>query len=292
MELLASRDSWWMSQCEAALLAEGIPSRWLTPWQQGAGQALVLDVPASEAERALEILSEQLADELAARSASSAARPWIPLLLQPDFAFALCLSLLLLAYYLVSGGYGGQGPLFRAGVLTTSAFHAGQWWRVVTAATLHADLEHVASNAGFLILLGWAASERFGAGVTLALLVGTAVAGFGVSLAFSDATSTVGASGGLFGLLGAAGGHGFRGRSDVPFPWRERLRVGGAAVLLLAFTAFSPEANIWAHVGGFTGGLVVGLLSPVHRRPVLWVQLTAGAAAVAALLFAWSRAVS
>ena len=260
MELLASRDSWWMTQCEAALLAEGIPSRWVAPWEKEAKGALVLDVPASECERAVELLSEQLQDELEKREAAARPRAWVPILLQPDFAFALCLALLLVAFYGVTGGAAAHGPWFERGALVTSAFHAGEWWRVVTAATLHADPEHVLGNAGFLVLLGWAASERFGPGVMLFVFVGTAVVGFLVSLAFTDTGVTVGASGGLFGLLGASGGQGWRGRRRAQFPWRERLRVGGAAVLLLAFTAFSQEANIAAHVGGFAAGIALILL--------------------------------
>ena len=290
MEMLASRDTWWMAQAEAALSAEGIPSRWLSPWEKGGNGALLLDVPASEAVRACELLSEQLGDELADRQKATAPKAWVPLLLQPDFAFALCLALLLVAFYVVSGGSATGSVLFRRGALDTSSFHAGEWWRLVTAATLHADLEHIGSNAVFLLLLAWAASERFGAGVTLWMFVFTAVAGFVVSVVFSDATLTVGASGGLFGLLGASGGHGFRGRRDVAFPWRERLRVGGAAVLLLAFTAFSPEANIPAHVGGFAAGLVAGLLAPAGRRPGALVQATGAVLGVGLVAAAWAAA--
>jgi membrane associated rhomboid family serine protease len=292
MEMLASRDTWWMAQAEAVLSAEGIPSRWVSPWEKSANGALLLDVPASEAVRACELLSEQLGDELVTRQQATAPRAWVPLLLQPDFAFALCLALLLVAFFVVSGGTAAGSVLFRRGALDTSSFHAGEWWRLVTAATLHADLEHIGSNAVFLLLLAWAASERFGAGVTLGLFVLTAMAGFVVSLVFSDATLTVGASGGLFGLLGASGGHGFRARRDVAFPWRERLRVGGAAVLLLAFTAFSPEANIPAHLGGFVAGLIGGLFGPVGRRPGTAWQVAGAAVGIGLVAAAWASALT
>ncbi len=289
MEILATRDTWWMAQCEAALLAEGIPGRWVEPWQAAARGVMLLDVPTSEAERVSGLLSEQLGEDLHRRAGARGVERWVPLLLQPAFATALCLSLLLLVFFALTGGADEPSAYFREGAMVTRRFLAGEWWRMVTAATLHADLAHVLGNASFLLVLGWAANERFGAGVALWLWLATAVLGFVASLFFSEATSTVGASGGLFGLLGAAGGHGVRNvqrRGRIDFPWRERLRVGGAAVLLLAFTAFSPEANIAAHVGGFFAGFVLGYLLP--RRPLKnHAQLASGLATVVVLVGAW-----
>ena len=290
MELLASRNSWWMTQCEAVLLAEGITPRWTTPADRAVAGTFVLDVPTSDGARAVELLSEQLGDELEKNSRSVPAGGWVPLFLQPDFAFGLCLSLLLLAFYVVSGGVAHNGDLFRRGAMVVEAFAQGQWWRAITAATLHADMQHALSNAGFLLLLAWAASERFGPGITLFLWLATAVAGFVASFWFSDATLTIGASGGLFGLLGAAGGHGLRTRRPTLLAWRERLRVGGAAVLLLAFTAFSPEANIPAHLGGFVAGMLLGLALPAERRPTALWQLLGGGIATVLVIVAWMRA--
>jgi membrane associated rhomboid family serine protease len=306
MELLATRDPWWTTQCEAALLSQGIRSRWLPlpQPQPGVAGALVLDVHDSDVERAQSVLSEQLGDELAKAPAATAsaaggvgasgavgATGWTPLLLQPDFAFGLCLSLLLLAFYWVTGGFAHAGATFERGVMVMDALHRGEWWRLVTAATLHANLEHALGNASFVLVLAWAASERFGPGVTLLVWLVTAAGGFVVSVWFSDAAVvTVGASGGLFGLLGAAGGNGWRGRRDIPFAWRERMRVGGAAALLLAFTAFSREANIPAHLGGFVVGTLCGLAVPVGRRPSPVAQVACGATAAAAIVLAWGRA--
>ena len=267
MELLATRDSWWMTQCEALLAAEGISRRWLEPWQASGRGTMMLDVPASESERAVDLLSEQLGEELGSRRRPpSASEAWVPLFLQPDFAFALSFALLFVFWFWVTGGAGAGTELFARGAMLSRAAADGEWWRFVTAATLHADLEHVLSNAGFMLVLGWAASERFGAGVASALWLATAVAGFVTSLLLSDAAVTVGASGGLFGLLGAAGGHGVRRRGRGEVSWRERVRVVGAAVLLLAFTAFSPEANIPAHLGGFVAGVALGVLASPWKR--------------------------
>jgi rhomboid protease GluP len=288
MEVLSTRDSWWMTQVEAALASEGIEARWIEPWQAGARGAMVLDVPTSEVERTSDILADQLAWELRKRKEARAAQRWVPLFLQPAFAAALCLALLFILFYGVTGGSDEASDWFRRGTFATYRFVNGEWWRIVTAATLHGDAAHVVGNAGFLLVLGWAANERFGSGVTLTLWLLTAVGGFVASLLFGDATFTVGASGGLFGLLGAAGSHGVKSIHKVEFPRRERLRVFGSAVALLAFTAFSPEANIAAHVGGFVTGALLGLGLPVGRHWRASTQLALAAASLLLIALAWS----
>lgn len=292
MEVLATRDTWFITQVEAALQSQGIEPRWVTPWQAEARGVLMLDVAVSELERASDILSEQLGEEIKKRRARRPPRKWVPLLLQPAFAAALCLALLFIVFYLYAGGASEDpSPLFRRGALVTRRFWAGEWWRLVTAATLHADAPHVVGNAGFLLVLGWAANERFGSGVSLALWLVTAVCGFVAGLLFGDADLTVGASGGLFGLLGASGGHALKSIGKVEFPRRERLRAIGAAVALLAFTAFSPESNIAAHVGGFASGVALGAALPARGAAAPRLQLALALASGSTLVVAWASAV-
>jgi len=275
-----------MTECEATLLAEAIPSRWLPGDAPG---VLELEVEQGQLERAGEALSAQLGEELRQRGRETETKRWVPILLQPAFAAALCATLVLLFFHWTAGGAEHGGPLYEAGALVTSRLREGEWWRVVTAACLHADWPHAVGNAGFLLVLGWAANERFGSGVGLLLWLATAVIGFIVSLAATDIDLTVGASGGLFGLLGAAGGHALRWRPVSDFALRDKLRGGGAAVMLLAFTAFSREANIAAHVGGFAGGVLLGAALPrLTARPC--AQLAALLLTALALFVAWHLA--
>ncbi len=289
MEVLATRDAWWMAQVEAALASEGIAAQWVSPWRAEARGAAFLDVAVDEVERASDILSEQLGEELKKRAQQLPPERWVPLLLQPAFAAALCLALSFLLFYALTGGADEGSELYRRGALVTRRFLHGEWWRIVTAATLHADLRHVAGNAGFLLVLGWGANERFGAGVTAFLWLMTAVLGFFAGLAFGDADVTIGASGGLFGLLGAAGGHAARSIGKVEFPRRARLRAAGAALALLAFTAFSPESNVAAHVGGFFAGAAMGAALPARVLGNV-VQLVLGVTTAVLVLAAWSWA--
>ncbi|MBN1961729.1 MAG: rhomboid family intramembrane serine protease [Deltaproteobacteria bacterium] len=292
MHLLASHDSLWISQCNAALQAEGIEYNWCkyaneinTP--NDIYDIMVLDVEPADALNIIEILSEQLGEDISKKQRVRSPAEWVPLFLQPDFAFALCLALLLIAGSIITLDVTRASSFFQRGALLAGSLSDGQWWRLITAATLHADYQHAISNASFMLVLAWAASERLGPGVTLFYWLITAITGFIVGYLFSDINATVGASGGLFGLLGATGGNGLRGRFEISFAWRERMRIGGAAVLLLAFTAFNPESNIKAHVSGFISGLVVGFIAPVNKRANWLIQLIAGVASMAVVIFAW-----
>ncbi len=274
-----------MRQCEAALLAWGIPARWMP----GDAGATFLDVPTSEAHRASELLSVLYGEELARRrdARSTPATVSTPLLLQPPFAAAVGMAVLTLVFFWITGPTGAGGAWVHRGAYIVDRVIAGEWWRLITAATLHSDAAHAVGNAGFFLILGWAAAERFGVGMSTLVWLLTAVVGFVVTALLSDVVVSVGASGGLFGLLGGAGGHAFRHRrtpGNSPMVRRERFRALGGTVLLLAFTAFSPRANIHAHVGGFVAGIVAGVALP--RRPVAGLVQSVVAVLVGVLVVA------
>ncbi len=286
MLMLSTRDRWWMSQCDALLQAEGIEGRWLL-----VDSALVLDVPASEVERVAVALSglwgEDRQRALARRRLSELPRR--PLWLQTPFILGLGIAALLLLFFALTGGRVQGSPWFLDGRLAREDFFAGQWWRAVTAATLHADLEHVAGNAAFIWILGWGVAERYGEGIAAMGWLLTAFLGFLVSLGVTDVQLTVGASGGLFGLLGMAAVHAFKVRDRDGIGRREQLRTLGSGVLLLAFTAFSPGSNIAAHVGGFVAGASLAVALPA--RPVtVGPQLIAGGLTAVLVYVSWALA--
>jgi len=206
---------------------------------------------------------------------------------QPAFVTALGMSALTLTFFGVTGGSQMQSVWFVHGELLRTAFLQGEWWRLFTAATLHADLIHVSSNAFFFLLLGWAAGEHFGAGMMLGVCLLTSLFGFAVSLMFSDFYSSVGISGGLFGLLGASGAHAWKhAANDLESTRLSRLRSYGAAILLLAMTAFSPQANLLAHLAGFALGVLIGLAAPLASLRNS-IQLSAAMGTALMIIGAW-----
>ncbi|HSI06901.1 MAG TPA: rhomboid family intramembrane serine protease, partial [Myxococcota bacterium] len=148
MLLLTTRDNWWTTQTEAMLEAAGIEGSWVLT--HGVAELSVAD---ADGDRVAELLGEQLGEELRRRKATERdLTPRSPLFLQPAFAAAVCSAVTLLVVHTTVNK---SDAWFKLGIMVPEAVRHGEWWRLVTAATLHADANHVLHNAAFLVLLGW-----------------------------------------------------------------------------------------------------------------------------------------
>ncbi len=152
----------------------------------------------------------------------------------------------------------------------------GQWYRLLTAAFLHGSIIHLAFNMYFLWIIGQAMESALGRWRFLIIYLVTALAGSAGALVFSPNVPTVGASGALFGLLGAAvvlerqGYHVLGGQAL------------GIALINFMITFLIPNISIGGHLGGFVGGLACGLaLSQFGRGHALYGRL--GAIGIAGL---------
>lgn len=142
----------------------------------------------------------------------------------------------------------------------------GQWWRVVTAGFLHADLAHLGLNMLSLLMLGRGLEEllsRSGRWQFPVLYLASLVGGSLGAILLDFNASAVGASGAIFGLLGAA----------VAIPQRRGMGWNGFGVapwlaLNVVFTFSVPGISRGGHLGGLFVGAVVGaLLAPALRQP-------------------------
>jgi membrane associated rhomboid family serine protease len=171
---------------------------------------------------------------------------------------------------LQSGGTAGllepsARALCRLGALNGPAIaHDGQYWRLLTVMVLHAGIIHWAFNSYALYIFGPLLESLLGPFRFLGLYVGSGLAGAGASLAFNHTQLGVGASGAIFGLLGAL----------VAFFYRRR-DVGGRGplqnlLIVLALNVFigARAANVdnFAHGGGFLTGLAAMALLEVVPR--------------------------
>jgi len=190
------------------------------------------------------------------------------------------------------GGIDGVGgSVYRNGALYGPAVEAGDWWRIITAGFLHSGLLHIAFNMYFLYFLGTLLEPeigrlRFGIIYFVSLLGGS----FGALLLSPDAV-TVGASGAVFGLMGA-GILAMRARGIDPM----QSGLGVTLLLNLGITFLIPNISIGGHLGGLLAGGIVGylLFEVADRRrssmtPVLAVCVVLGVAlAVACIAVAGS----
>ena len=129
----------------------------------------------------------------------------------------------------------------------------GEWWRIVTSGFLHANLLHIGFNCFVLYQLGRLMEPvlgraRFLLVYSVALLSGA----LGVLLIDPNAL-TVGASGAVFGMMGAAVAA-MRSRGINPF----HTGLGGTIMINLLLTFSISGISIGGHVGGLIGGFIAG----------------------------------
>ncbi len=171
-----------------------------------------------------------------------------------------------LAVFLVQFTVGINAVAGDYGMWPVGIAVGGEWWRLVTAAFLHGSFLHIAFNMYVLFALGPTLERILGHSRYLILYVLAAIGGGVASYVFSDMrTVSVGASGAIFGLMGALVVAGRRLRYDVT----QVLVLLGINVVI----GFIASGVDWrAHLGGLvTGALVAAIMvlpSPRHRMAV------------------------
>jgi membrane associated rhomboid family serine protease len=180
-------------------------------------------------------------------------------------------TIMLLVTALLSGSaFGLLDPSVRAlcrlGALNAAAIaESGQWWRLLTVMVLHGNLIHWAFNSWALWAFGPTLEDVLGRARFVALYLGSGLVGAGASFAFNQTTLGVGASGAIFGLLGALVAFFFRRRqSGGSVPLQNLLLV---LLLNLLIASQSRSIDNLAHIGGFLAGLVaMGLYDAAGPR--------------------------
>lgn len=152
-----------------------------------------------------------------------------------------------------SGAVAEVGPL--GFVVHPIGVAYGEWWRIITGGFLHAGILHLGMNMLLLFMLGSQLEPLLGRARFLSLYIACLVAGsFGVLLV-SPNSATVGASGAVFGLMGAAVVAQRRAGIDI---WRNG--IGGLVAINLLLTFAVPGISAGAHVGGLVAGIAVGAI--------------------------------
>jgi membrane associated rhomboid family serine protease len=170
----------------------------------------------------------------------------------------------------------------------------GEWWRTITALTLHADLGHLVANSLAGVVFGVLVGRHFGSGLgwLLVLVCGALGNAADAMLQESDFHS-IGASTATFAAIGMVGAFVWRRGYYRTLDWRRSFAPIFAAVALLAYTGVEGEnIDVIAHVMGFAVGLICGFAAAPFdlRRLGAGAQTACGVVAVAIVAFAWTLA--
>ena len=168
----------------------------------------------------------------------------------------------------MAGGAQDLEVLLEFGALFGPLIADGQYWRLLTAMFLHADLPHLAVNGIGLLIFGQLVEKSYGRARFLAIYVLAGLFGSVASFMLNSAAIGVGASGAIFGVVGALAAYFLSQRSTMGETARRNL-IGVAilAAISLGYGMTTPGIDNWAHVGGLLGGFLLGLaLSPRYRE--------------------------
>lgn len=162
-------------------------------------------------------------------------------------------------------GRGVFGDIADKGVLFGPAVADGDWWRPITGGFLHLGIIHIGFNMLLLYQLGLLLEPALGRVRFLILYFTALIGGSFLVLVISPDTPTLGASGAVFGLMGASV-VGLRSRGIDPFRTGIPQLLGINLVITFVFSAY---ISVGGHVGGLVAGFAAGwlLFEAVSRLP-------------------------
>ncbi len=179
------------------------------------------------------------------------------------------------------------------GVFKSVRFLHGEWWRAVTAVTLHADATHFALNAATGTLLLGLVMGCFGAGrgLLISLLCGAGANAI-EALLQPKGYNGLGASGMVMASLGLLAAQSMFERHTSAREWIGRGVI--AAFLLFTLIGFDVKSDVLAHLLGFANGIVCGVViclvdRRLKRRPS--VDLVAGIITAGLVASCWALAI-
>lgn len=203
---------------------------------------------------------------------------------------------ILLSMFYLQGSYGFGIDWTAAGRVDVAVVLGGEYWRTVTALTLHRDFWHLLGNLAFGTIFGVMVSRLVGPGLAWLAILAAGASGNGLNvLVQPPGHLSIGASTAVFAAVGLLASCSFLVGRLHRDTWARRWApiVGGLWVLTWLGTG-DAQTDVVAHLTGFIAGLLFGIaLSWLHVRrqnsPAL--QWAAGLFGIAAVAGSWASAI-
>ena len=152
----------------------------------------------------------------------------------------------------------GDKESIEAAGLVKGAVWEGETWRLFTCATLHANFMHIWMNGQALIGLGRMIESLTNRAYVTIVFLPSALCGSIFSLLLMPNSTSVGASGGLMGLVGFLAVLGYRRKEILPAGFFKSILVNICFVGVIGLVGFAIIDNA-AHLGGLVAGVICGI---------------------------------
>ena len=179
---------------------------------------------------------------------------------------AICIILYILSG-LLNGNLTNISPevLLKLGANAVPYTKGGEYWRVLTCIFLHASIVHIACNMYSLYVIGPQVESFFGKIKYLLIYLCSGIAGSILSLAFSSRYAvSIGASGAIFGLLGAILYFGYHYRVYLGNILKSQIMPIIFLNLMIGFMISGIDN--FAHIGGLIGGIFSAMAAGVPDK--------------------------
>jgi membrane associated rhomboid family serine protease len=159
-----------------------------------------------------------------------------------------------------------------------------EYWRILTGATVHSGILHVGMNSYALYMFGRLMETLSNRAHLAIVFILSALGGGLLSLVFNPDATSVGASGGIVGLLSYLAVYAFKRRKFISHEFRKSLLINIGFILVFGLVLFNVIDN-FGHIGGLIVGAVYGYLQIpsdeyVDPRSAGWITRLVGIAAV------------
>jgi len=175
----------------------------------------------------------------------------------PYFTIVIIASIVAVMLAQLSSGL--EESVALAGLTKPEVWQRSEYWRILTAATLHGGLLHIYFNSQAAFGLGGLIeyfSDR--AHVPIVFLLSVILGGI-FSVVFMPHGNSIGASGGVIGFIGYLAVYGYRRKQQLPPDFLKRVIINIAFIALLGALAYQMIDNA-AHLGGLIAGAIYGFV--------------------------------
>ncbi len=196
---------------------------------------------------------------------------------RPDVTYALLATYCVVWLLMEITGSSGEGhTLLKFGALFGPYVSSGEYWRLFSSTFLHVGLMHLFFNSISLLIFGRIVEGIFGRLRFISIYVASGLLGSVFSFMFNTGSIGAGASGAIFGVLGALVSYyavNYRLLGRFARQTLLGILIIGTINLFVGFT--TPGVDNWAHIGGFIGGILSGFALIHSDQTVLnWNKLS------------------